>query len=144
MDRLLDEQSAAVRRVISDPKLDAASRAAQTQAVTAKYAAQIEAVSSAVDEEKARREASAVGKVAAAAAVAAVPLRVYGGASQKLREVLELFDTFCSRYFVAVTVFYVIVKTLHYVVFPTALDGLDFHAVPDLPAALRSVPSALK
>lgn len=30
----------------------------------------------------------------------------------------EIFDTFCSRYFVSFTVGYIIVKTLHYVVFP--------------------------
>jgi hypothetical protein len=31
---------------------------------------------------------------------------------------LEIFDTFCSRYFVAFTVTYIIVKTTHYVIFP--------------------------
>lgn len=33
-------------------------------------------------------------------------------------QVLEVFDTFCSRYFVTFTVTYIIVKTVHFVVIP--------------------------
>lgn len=33
-------------------------------------------------------------------------------------QVLEVFDTFCSRYFVTFTVTYIIVKTVHYVFLP--------------------------
>ena len=53
--------------------------------------------------------------------VIAIPLKVYGTVSRKTREILEVFDTFCSRYFVAFTVTYIIVKTMHFVVFPDVL-----------------------
>jgi hypothetical protein len=39
-----------------------------------------------------------------------------------VRSGLEVFDTFCSRYFVAFTVTYIIVKTTHYVLFPNIFD----------------------
>ncbi|EEH56015.1 LOW QUALITY PROTEIN: uncharacterized protein MICPUCDRAFT_65417 [Micromonas pusilla CCMP1545] len=52
-----------------------------------------------------------------------------GGAAAGVREGvrgaargLEVFDTFCSRYFVAFTVTYVLVKTGHYVLFPNLFD----------------------
>jgi hypothetical protein len=35
-----------------------------------------------------------------------------------------VFDTFCSRYFVAFTVTYIIIKSVHYVLFPTLFDGV--------------------
>ena len=41
-----------------------------------------------------------------------------GKASGVVRNSLEVFDTFCSRYFVAFTVTYIIIKTTHYVFFP--------------------------
>jgi hypothetical protein len=56
------------------------------------------------------------------AGTVSVPLRVYGRASGALRRGLEVFDTFCSRYFVAFTVTYVLVKTGHYVLFPNLFD----------------------
>ena len=58
------------------------------------------------------------------AGAVAVPLRLYGKASGLFRQGCEVFDTFCSRYFVAFTVTYIIVKTAHYVFFPTILDGV--------------------
>ena len=54
---------------------------------------------------------------------AAIPLRLYGRASGVLRQGLETFDTFCSRYFVAFTVTYIIIKTAHYVFFPNIFDA---------------------
>ena len=68
--------------------------------------------------------ASALSKVRKGAGAIAVPLRFYGKASGLFRQGCELFDTFCSRYFVAFTVTYVIVKTAHYAFFPTILDGV--------------------
>ena len=79
------------------------------------------------------RQTSALGKINRTLALIGVPLGFYGLASQKLKELLELFDTFCSRYFVALTVLYVIVKTAHYVFFPDIFsDGLA--GAPELPA----------
>jgi hypothetical protein len=66
-------------------------------------------------------ETSGVTKIRKAAIVLSIPLKVYGTVSRKTREVLEVFDTFCSRYFVAFTVTYIIVKTMHFVVFPDVL-----------------------
>ena len=63
-------------------------------------------------------------KVRIGAGAIAVPLRFYGKASGLFRQGCEVFDTFCSRYFVAFTVTYVIVKTAHYAFFPTILDGV--------------------
>ena len=63
-------------------------------------------------------QSSTVGKFGKTAAAVAVPLRLYGQGSAVVRYVLEAFDTFCSRYFVALTVAYIVVKTTHYVLFP--------------------------
>ena len=67
-----------------------------------------------------RRRAEQGGKVDGAARCRCV----YGKASGLFRQGCEVFDTFCSRYFVAFTVTYIIVKTAHYVFFPTILDGV--------------------
>ena len=71
-----------------------------------------------MDEQYAADETSALAKVRRVAGGVSVPLRFYGKASGMLRNGLETFDTFCSRYFVAFTVTYIIVKTAHYVLFP--------------------------
>lgn len=63
-------------------------------------------------------QTSAFGKIGQVASTVAVPLKFYGKASSTLRNVLETFDTFCSRYFVAFTVTYILVKTTHFVLFP--------------------------
>ena len=45
-------------------------------------------------------------------------LRVFGATSKFIRQVTEVADTFVGRYLVFTTVFYVILKFLHYKIFP--------------------------
>ena len=45
-------------------------------------------------------------------------LRVFGETSKFVRQVTEVADTFVGRYLVFTTVFYVIVKFLHFKIFP--------------------------
>lgn len=46
------------------------------------------------------------------------PLAGYGKVSLTIRQALEVFDTFCSRYFVTFTVAYIVIKTVHYIILP--------------------------
>jgi DNA-binding protein YbaB len=117
IDKLLEKQNNEMSRVMLDKSLDSATRTQKASEVSAKYATQLEEVRTKADVVDKERETSALGQAGRAAGAVAVPLRVYGFTSEKLKEVLEAFDTFCSRYLVAVTVLYVIIKTLHYVVF---------------------------
>ena len=133
IDILLEEQARAVREVMSDRELASAARSRETARISAKYAAKLEEVREGADAAALERQTSALGKINRALALVGVPLGFYGLASLKLKELLELFDTFCSRYFVALTVLYVIVKTAHYVFFPDIFsDGLP--GAPELPA----------
>ena len=68
------------------------------------------------EERSDRDDAVGLSKFRQVAGIVAVPLKVYGTVSSKGRQVLEVFDTFCSRYFVAFTVTYIIIKTAHYTV----------------------------
>ena len=104
--------------LMSDRALDRDERERRSTEITASYSDRMESLRSGADEAMEKRSKSAVGKAMSAATALSVPLGVYGKLSSKLREVLELFDTFCSRYFVAVTVFYVIIKSVHFVLFP--------------------------
>eukprot|EP00747_Dinoflagellata_sp_TGD_P217474 gnl/TRDRNA2_/TRDRNA2_89871_c1_seq1.p1 gnl/TRDRNA2_/TRDRNA2_89871_c1~~gnl/TRDRNA2_/TRDRNA2_89871_c1_seq1.p1 ORF type:complete len:384 (-),score=86.23 gnl/TRDRNA2_/TRDRNA2_89871_c1_seq1:81-1232(-) len=124
IERTLEKQNAELSKVMMDKKLDAATRTQRTSDLSAEYAKKLEEIRERSDAAAKKRDESSVGQAAKAASVAAVPLRFYGIASEKVKQLLEGFDTFCSRYFIALTVFYVIAKTLHYVVFPNALDGL--------------------
>ena len=133
IDTLLEEQARAVREVMSDRELEAAARSRETARISAEYAAKMEDVRGSADAAALERQTSALGKLSRTLTIIGVPLGFYGLASQKLKELLELFDTFCSRYFVALTVLYVIVKTAHYVFFPDIFsDGLP--GAPELPA----------
>ena len=110
IDTLLEEQARAVREVMSDRELEAAARSRETARISAEYAAKMEDVRGSADAAALERQTSALGKLSRTLTIIGVPLGFYGLASQKLKELLELFDTFCSRYFVALTVLYVIVK----------------------------------
>ena len=118
IEKLLEKQANEMKGVMSDRALGKDEREAATAALGARYAAQMEEVRSGADDAAAKRETSALGKAMGAASTLAIPIGLYGTLSKRLREVLELFDTFCSRYFVAVTVFYVVIKTAHFVLFP--------------------------
>ena len=119
---LAERQSNEVKDVMLDAGLDKAAREARVAEIASRYAALMEESKSAAD---LRVEINATSPLASARRVAgtvSVPLKVYGKASGLLRNGLETFDTFCSRYFVAFTVTYIILKTAHYVLFPNIFD----------------------
>lgn len=124
IEKLLEQQNTAISKLMMDKKVDAATRTERLSELSTEYTAKIEEVKNKSDADAKKREESTVGKAGNAAGVVAVPLRAYGFVSEKAKQVFEAIDTLCSRYLVAATVFYVILKTLHYVVFPDALDGL--------------------
>ncbi|KAK3239072.1 hypothetical protein CYMTET_50972 [Cymbomonas tetramitiformis] len=104
---------------------DKASRESKVAQVNKKYGAQIEDLKTKQDQELANKS-TGLGRAQGAIAKFAIPLKIYGGAALQLRKVLEIFDTFCSRYFVTFTVGYIVVKTAHYVLFPEfPCDSLD-------------------
>ena len=140
IDRLLGEQSEEMRAVMSNRELGAGDRSRETAQITTEYARKMEEVRGRADAKALERETSPLGKLRKSMVIVGVPLGFYGLASQKLKEVLELFDTFCSRYFVALTVLYVIIKTAHYVFFPDIFSD-TLPSSPDL--SLPTLPSAL-
>ena len=121
---LMEKQMAEVKGLMMNPLLSRGDREKQTAEVNARYAAMMEDTKAAADVRAKGDETSALSKARRVAGAAAVPLRLYGKASGLFRQGCEVFDTFCSRYFVAFTVTYIIVKTAHYVFFPTILDGV--------------------
>lgn len=119
---LAERQSSEMKAVMLDAGLDKAARESNVAEIASRYAALMEDTKSAAD---ARVETNASSPLASARQIAgaiSVPLKVYGKASGLVRSGLEVFDTFCSRYFVAFTVTYIIVKTTHYVLFPNIFD----------------------
>ena len=121
---LMEKQMAEVKGLMMNPLLSRGDREKQTAEVNARYAAMMEDTKAAADVRQKGDETSALSKARKGAGAVAVPLRLYGKASGLFRQGCEVFDTFCSRYFVAFTVTYIIVKTAHYVFFPTILDGV--------------------
>ena len=119
---LMEAQMEEVKALMMDGSLDRETREKRTAEVNARYSKKMEETKEAADVRLADEDASALAKVRAGAGAAAIPLRLYGRASGVLRQGLETFDTFCSRYFVAFTVTYIIIKTAHYVFFPNIFD----------------------
>lgn len=117
-EKLVARQMDEVRAVMENSSYDSDKRDAELAAVNAKYSSMLSEQRAKQDKADEARKTSALGKVSAFAGVASVPLTVYGTASEKLRQLLEVFDTFCSRYFVAFTVFYILLKTAHFVLLP--------------------------
>eukprot|EP00238_Polyblepharides_amylifera_P014232 CAMPEP_0196583636 /NCGR_PEP_ID=MMETSP1081-20130531/44178_1 /TAXON_ID=36882 /ORGANISM="Pyramimonas amylifera, Strain CCMP720" /LENGTH=279 /DNA_ID=CAMNT_0041904583 /DNA_START=426 /DNA_END=1265 /DNA_ORIENTATION=- len=93
-------------------------REERVEAVNKKYALKLGKQKEKQEKELSSQKDSGFSKVGKTASSIAVPLKLYGTASSTFRQVCEIFDTFCSRYFVAFTVSYIILKTVHYVVFP--------------------------
>ena len=91
---------------------------AEIEAVNAKFAAEMDALQQAASDADAKARGTSAGRISQVAGAVAVPLRLYGSASSGIRAALELFDTFCSRYFVTFTVGYVAVKTVHLFILP--------------------------
>ena len=102
---------AEVKAVMMDAALDRATREAKTAEINARYSDAMERTKEAADVRMAGDETSPLAKARKIAGGVAVPLRLYGKASAVLRDGLEVFDTFCSRYFVSFTVTYIIIKT---------------------------------
>lgn len=119
---LMDRQMAEVKELMMDQRMSRTEREAKTAEINRRYSNQMEETKESMDQRSAADETSTVAKVRRVAGAASVPLRLYGKASGMVRNGLELFDTFCSRYFVAFTVTYIIVKTTHYVLFPDLFD----------------------
>jgi len=115
---LMDKQMAEVKGLMMDASLSRGAREERTAEVNRRYSTQLEETKESMDQRSAIDETSVLAKVRMVAGGVSVPLRLYGKASGLLRNGLEIFDTFCSRYFVAFTVTYIIVKTTHYVLFP--------------------------
>jgi hypothetical protein len=116
--KVMDEQMVELKKVMSNWTMGKDARAKKTQEINDKYAAKLEEIRGTQEAKSNRDDSSGLSKVRRAAGVIAVPLKVYGTVSSKGRQVLEVFDTFCSRYFVAFTVTYIIAKTVHYTIFP--------------------------
>ena len=106
-----------LKKLMKKTDLSKEKRAKETQAINEKYAEQLELLRGYQEEQTNSDDAKGLSKVRQVAGAVAVPLKLYGTVRQKGRQVLEVFDTFCSRYFVAFTVTYIIVKTAHYTVF---------------------------
>lgn len=119
---LMDRQMAEVKALMMDQSMTRAEREAKTAEINRRYSNQMEETKESMDQRAAADETSALAKARRVAGAASVPLRLYGRASGLVRDGLELFDTFCSRYFVAFTVTYIIIKTTHYVLFPNIFD----------------------
>jgi len=120
-EKLMTKQMEETKKVMLDANMSASEREKKTTEISTRYATEMEKIKSTQEDKERSDETSGIAKFRKGASVIAIPLKVYGTVSRKTREILEVFDTFCSRYFVAFTVTYIIVKTLHYVVFPDAL-----------------------
>jgi len=120
-EKLMTKQMEETKKVMLDANMSASDREKKTTEISTRYATEMEKIKSTQEDKERSDETSGIAKFRKGASVVAIPLKVYGTVSRKTREILEVFDTFCSRYFVAFTVTYIIVKTLHYVVFPDAL-----------------------
>lgn len=120
-EKLMTKQMEETKKVMLDANMSASEREKKTTEISTRYATEMEKIKSTQEDKERSDETSGIAKFRKGASVVAIPLKVYGTVSRKTREILEVFDTFCSRYFVAFTVTYIIVKTLHYVVFPDAL-----------------------
>jgi len=120
-EKLMTKQMEETKKVMLDANMSASDREKKTTEISTRYATEMEKIKSTQEDKERSDETSGIAKFRKGASVIAIPLKVYGTVSRKTREILEVFDTFCSRYFVAFTVTYIIVKTLHYVVFPDAL-----------------------
>ena len=120
--KLGDEQMSEMKAIMMDSSMDKTTRETKTAEINKRYASLMEDTKSAADIRVENAQSSPLATVRQAAGTVAVPLRLYGRASKILRQGLEVFDTFCSRYFVAFTVTYIIVKTTHYVLFPNIFD----------------------
>jgi len=118
LEKVMERQMEETKKVMSQKQIGQSDREKQLSEVNVKYSAQMEELKRQQETKDLQNEGSAFGKVGQVASAVAVPLKLYGKASSTVRNILEVFDTFCSRYFVAFTVTYIIVKTLHFVVFP--------------------------
>ena len=116
LNKVMDEQMNELKGVMSNWTIGKDDRARKTQEINDKYATKLEALRGSQEERSDRDDAVGLSKFRQVAGIVAVPLKVYGTVSSKGRQVLEVFDTFCSRYFVAFTVTYIIIKTAHYTV----------------------------
>ena len=117
LNEIMDKQMEELKKLMKKTDLSKEKRAKETQAINEKYAEQLELLRGYQEEQTNSDDARGLSTVRQVAGAVAVPLKLYGTVSQKGRQVLEVFDTFCSRYFVAFTVTYIIVKTAHYTVF---------------------------
>jgi hypothetical protein len=113
IDSVMDEQMKEMRRLMDKSDGDMGSK---MEAFNARYAEKLDGLKQKKTE--AETSTSSGARASAALRTVAVPLSIYGRASLGIRQGLEVFDTFCSRYFVTFTVGYIIVKTLHFVFFP--------------------------
>ena len=120
-EKLMTKQMEETKKVMLDANMSASEREQKTTEISTRYAMEMERIKTTQEDKERSDETSGIAKVRKGASVVAIPLKLYGTVSRKTREILEVFDTFCSRYFVAFTVTYIIVKTLHYVVFPDVL-----------------------
>ena len=120
-EKLMTKQMEETKEVMLDSNISASEREEKTSEISTRYATEMEKIKATQEDKERLDETSGVAKIRKAAIVLSIPLKVYGTVSRKTREVLEVFDTFCSRYFVAFTVTYIIVKTMHFVVFPDVL-----------------------
>ncbi|OUS45965.1 hypothetical protein BE221DRAFT_146270 [Ostreococcus tauri] len=116
LNKVMEEQMSELKKVMADTSISEDVRTSKTQEINTTYGEKLNALRGTQVNNAKRDDTRGLSKARQFAGAVAVPLKVYGTVSQKGRQLLEVFDTFCSRYFVAFTVTYVIVKTLHYTV----------------------------
>jgi len=117
LESVMEKQMAEVKKVMAAGK-DPLKVSEDISAVNLRYQGEIEVLKQEQLSAEADRREGSVGKALSVASAVAIPFKFYGNSSKVIRNVLEVFDTFCSRYFVTFTVGYIIIKTAHYVFFP--------------------------
>eukprot|EP00242_Pyramimonas_sp_CCMP2087_P006492 CAMPEP_0198210970 /NCGR_PEP_ID=MMETSP1445-20131203/22547_1 /TAXON_ID=36898 /ORGANISM="Pyramimonas sp., Strain CCMP2087" /LENGTH=394 /DNA_ID=CAMNT_0043885143 /DNA_START=66 /DNA_END=1250 /DNA_ORIENTATION=+ len=118
LEKVMKKQMGETKKVMGQKLIGQEAREGKLQELNSRFNSQMEELKKQQEAKDREMEGSTVGRAGQVASTIAVPLKIYGQTSKTIRTILEVFDTFCSRYFVAFTVTYIIVKTLHFFIFP--------------------------
>jgi len=109
--KIMDEQFKEVKKIMKNNPNDSAE---QVTKVNAKFADKIEKMRADQAQRREKAKEKGFGQAQKVAGGIAFPLRAYGQVSLGAKRILEAFDTFCSRYLVATTVLYTVIKSVHF------------------------------
>mmetsp|Transcript_12955 Transcript_12955/g.20777 ORF Transcript_12955/g.20777 Transcript_12955/m.20777 type:complete len:448 (-) Transcript_12955:238-1581(-) len=109
--KIMDEQFKEVKKIMKSNPNDSAE---QVTKVNAKFADKIEKMRADQAQRREKAKEKGLGQAQKVAGGVAFPLRAYGQVSLGAKRILEAFDTFCSRYLVATTVLYTLIKSVHF------------------------------